>query len=101
MFGFRFWEAELTQAQIQAEKDSYRVVRTADLYCELPFISSDFEIDKSGNGNDWTIGGTPTFVGGDDPLSLPATGAGRRREQDHDQGLSSKMAKSKRPKSAE
>jgi hypothetical protein len=59
----KLWEAQLTLAQIAAERWVMKPQRTADLYGWWPFMGgSDAERvrDYSGNGNDFTVGGTLT-----------------------------------------
>jgi hypothetical protein len=52
----RAWNAELSQAELDAERLSNTVVRTANLWANWP-LSTD-SLDISGNGRNWTEVGT-------------------------------------------
>lgn len=55
----KIYSAVLTAAEIAKEMQQYLPVRTANLNGFYPMLStSDDEVDFSGNGNNWTIGGT-------------------------------------------
>lgn len=55
------WGAVLSSAEILAEKDSAAAVRTSNLYGEWKTpLGATRTADTSGNGRDWTAGGTLT-----------------------------------------
>lgn len=61
----KVWRAALSTAEIQQEMRQYMPVRTANLDSFYPFLSvADDEVDYSGNGRNWTVGGTPTTEDG-------------------------------------
>ncbi len=65
MCAVKIYEAALTQAEILNEMRSYRPKRTANLYGWWPMLSAgDGAVDYSGNGRDWTVGGTLTTEDG-------------------------------------
>ena len=68
---FREWDAALTIVEIQNEINSTTVVRTADLVADTPLINDRFDI--SGNGNHWTLVGTPDFIEAELPSRLYPT----------------------------
>tara|TARA_R110002126_G_scaffold84465_3_gene205235 strand:- start:1881 stop:2612 length:732 start_codon:yes stop_codon:yes gene_type:complete len=63
--GWKFWQAELTIAEVQREAIAYKAFRRADLFGEWDFSDASLT-DKSGNGRDWTATNSP----------LPAEGPG-------------------------
>lgn len=56
---FREWDQALTAAEIKLEANSTVAIETTDLITDTP-LESDGD-DISGNGNDWSFNGTPTF----------------------------------------
>ena len=65
--GFKFWDAALTATEIQAEMASLAPIRTANLNRWTPLVpygSGTRNLDRSGNGYDWTEVGTLTDESG-------------------------------------
>jgi len=61
----KIYNAVLTAAEIVQEMRSARPHRTANLNAWHPLWSTnDDQVDFSGNGNTWTVAGTPTTVDG-------------------------------------
>lgn len=61
----KIWAAVLSAAEIANEMRQYLPVRTANLNTFSPMLTTaDDEIDYSGNGNTWTVGGTLATVDG-------------------------------------
>ena len=58
---FREWDAALDEGEITLEVMSASAVRVLNLITDTP-LASDY-LDDSGNGNDWTPVGAPTFSG--------------------------------------
>lgn len=59
--GVKVWDAALTEAELLLEVKSLRAVRRENLHLETPQIAmtiGDNVTDFSGNGRDWTHGGT-------------------------------------------
>ena len=68
---FRQWEAELTLAEILLEMDSDTVVKTADLFLNLPFIFNYIDLAATRN---WSrMAGTPIFEVLGQPSNLSYT----------------------------
>lgn len=61
----KVWDAVLTQAELEAERWSYAPVRRANLHLWTPLVDTDNSTrDYSGNGRNWTAGGTLTSEDG-------------------------------------
>jgi hypothetical protein len=63
----KVWDAQLTAAEIEAERWSYMPRRLANLHLWTPLIGSsaaNCAIDWSGNGKNWTVVSTPTVIDG-------------------------------------
>jgi len=63
---FREWDTGLTANEINLERLSAIVVKTANLVTDTPLVSD--LLDISGNGNHWTAVGSPIFV---DTFQMP------------------------------
>lgn len=84
--GIKIWDAVLTLAEIFNERRQILPIRTANLNSFYPlFSTADDEIDFSGNGRTWTVGGTlanatstppvPWCLDEDLGIYIPAAGA--------------------------
>ena len=60
----RVWDAVLTQAELEAERYTARPARFANLHLWSPLWSPSDVADYSGNGRNWTVGGTLATVDG-------------------------------------
>lgn len=78
MVGFTWWETtSMSLAELQAETYQLRPKRRANLWCDLPMIDvPNAGLDVSGNGRNFTIGGTLKTYD-----SAPIDIVGRRRRQ--------------------
>jgi len=56
----RTWTTELTQAEVQAEKASTVLVKTASAFSDWSLLTFDDTADDSGNSHPLTANGTPT-----------------------------------------
>lgn len=54
----KVWDAVLTQAEIESEMNSVRPMRYTNLHLFSPLWSATDILDYSGNGKNWTAGGT-------------------------------------------
>lgn len=76
MTGVKVWAAQLTAAEIEAERWSILPRRTVGLTAFYP-LTDPSTVDYSGNGNTLTSGGTPTHTDGP-PVGWGAPSIGRR-----------------------
>lgn len=60
----KIYSAALTAAEILKERETYAPVRTSNLVLYTPLVSASDVTDQSGNGYDWTVGGTLGTEGG-------------------------------------
>jgi hypothetical protein len=67
---WRGWDAELSQAQLEAEAASATPVISSDLVYDYRFVSGALQTDSSGNGYTLTAGGLSDWGG-----ALPSFGA--------------------------
>jgi hypothetical protein len=63
---FKMWSGLLSDAQILAERGYYAAQYATGLLMETKFKSSSVA-DSSGNGNNWTVTGSPTFSDAAEP----------------------------------
>jgi hypothetical protein len=56
----KIWNATLTEAEISAEMNVRSAVRATNLYGVYYLETATDTTDRSGNGNNLTVGGTPT-----------------------------------------
>lgn len=56
---YRSWDTKLTAPEIDAERLSATVVKTANLWMDTPLLTNANDI--SGNGRNWTVNGSATY----------------------------------------
>lgn len=66
--GFKEWNTAITLAELIADSNSAPNIKTANLVASTPLLSN--VNDNSGNGNNWTSAGSPTFVDSSNQVPL-------------------------------
>jgi hypothetical protein len=65
---YRSWSAQLTAAEIAIERQARYAFRSTNLFADTPLVSDADLTDHSGNGHDWTLSGSVSYLAG--PLSM-------------------------------
>jgi hypothetical protein len=61
---YKHWSAQLTAAEVEAERRSYLPQRWSQLWTAAPLLHTGEVRDWSGQGRDFTVGGTPSTEDG-------------------------------------